>query len=798
MRPEQSQYREVLERARKRYTQAVDSERDVRESALLDLQFLAGDQWDEKIKVDRERGPSPRPCLVFNKCLPPVTQLGNQARQNKPAIKINPVDSAGDPDTAKVLQGMIRHIEYDSDADQAYDTALFYAAGCGFGFWRYGCERLPKSFDQEIKYITVEDPFSIYLDCNARKPDRSDMKWAFVIDRMSNDPYEARFGKETPGLSDEFTLELEEEGWADDTSKRVCEYWEVASEKKHLRYRKDDDGTVHPIYTEDLEDGQDPDTMSWVLEDEDDPASNPREEIDEVPVVMQYVINGAEVLEEPARWDGSTIPIVIVTGLEMVVRGKRKIFSMTRFARDPQQLFNFYKTMEAEAISLAPKPKFVGAVGQFRTKRRDWQRANIDNAAYLEFDPIEVGGKQVGEPQWRTFDPPVQALTIGAAAAADDIKASTGYFDPSLGQQKGDQSGVAIGKLQKQGDVSNFHFLDNQARAIKRGGRILVELIPKKYDTDREVRIIGEDQKQRIVRVNAPGIGQDGKPYHYILDAGQYDVRVDVGPSYETSRQETKEMIMALAHGNPEVWQLAADIFFENQDFIGADRLAKRFRATLPPAVAQADADLGGAAKEQQLAAQVAQLTNAAQQMQQQNAQMAQLLQTKILDLESKERIATQNNQAKIFAAEAASRNAQVSQLAAQDHDSAEAELERRAQLVHAQVDVEMAAAQDAAAHAQQIRLQAQQAQAQQTGQGMAQAHDAGMAAQEQGADQQAQETAQQHEAATQQRSHLQALELQQQTQRHQAELATQAQAQAAEMAKTTAKLPAKATKKKK
>jgi hypothetical protein len=742
---DQSQYEDLLVRARKRFQLAVEAEKEIRASALEDLDFLAGDQWDAKVKADRERGPSPRPCLVFNKVLPPVTQLGNQARQNKPSIKVSPVDSKGDPDTAKVFQGLVRHIEYDSDADQAYDTALFYAAGCSFGYWRYGCERILGSFDQELKTITVDDPFSIYLDSNARKPDRSDMKWAFVIDKMANDTYEARFGKETADLNSDFLTELEGEGWRDGDERRVAEYWEVETEKKTLRMRKDPDGTVHGVYLEDLAAGEE-EGLDWVLEDEDDPASTPLEAEDELPVVMQYIINGSEVLEEPTRWDGSTIPIVIVTGLEMVVRGKKKIFSMTRFARDPQQLLNFYKTMEAETIALAPKPKYVGAVGQFKTKRRDWQRANTDNGAILEYDMVAVGDKQAPEPQWRTFDPPVQALSIGAAAAIDDIKASTGYYDPSLGQQKGDQSGVAIGKLVKQGDVSNFHFLDNQARGFKRGGRILVELIPKKYDTAREIRIIGEDKKQEIIKINQPGIDKCGKPYHHILGAGKYDVVVEQGPSYDTQRDQTREMIMALAQGNPEVWQLAADIFFENQDFVGADRLAKRFHAVLPPAILQqedsGDANVG------QLQAQVAQLSKATQELQQANQQMQTLLQTKILDLESKERIATQSNQTKAYVAEATSKSAAVNQLAQQDHARELAALDARASLLRSQMDIEAAASADAMEHQQQQQQKQQAQQHAQQMQGADQAHEQGMAAQQQAADQQAQQTAQQQPPA--------------------------------------------------
>jgi hypothetical protein len=757
--PPQEKYKAVLERARKRFRQAVDAEQEIRTEALIDLEYLAGEQWDPKLKAERERPPSPRPCLVFNKVLPPVTQLGNQARQNKPAIKVSPVDSAGDVETAKVLQGMVRHIEYDSDADQAYDTALFYAAGCGFGYWRYTCEYADdESFDQNIKTVTVNDPFSIYLDCYARKPDRSDMKWAFAIDKMSNETHEARFGPDEADLTSDFLSDLTEEGWLDDDGKRVAEYWEIESKEKTLRLRKDEDGTVHPVYLEDLEEDEDPDQMQWEMDEE---TEEPRERKVQIPEVMQYIINGAAVLEEPTKWDGSTIPIVMVTGLEMVVRGVRKIFSMTRFARDPQLLLNYYKTMEAETIALAPKPKWVGFVGQFKTKRRDWARANTDNAAFLEADMVEVGGKAAPLPHWETFDPPIQALAIGAAAAVDDIKASTGYFDPSLGQNKSDQSGIAIKSLQKQGDVSNFHFLDNLARGLKRGGRIVIELIPKKYDTAREVRIIGDDQKERIVMVNAPYVDETGKAQFHQLDRGKFDVRVSQGQSWEGQRAETREMIMTIAQGDPAVWQLAADVFFENQDFIGADRLAKRFHSILPPAVLAAE-DGGEQDIPPQIQAKMAQQEQALQQLTEQNKQLLELAKGKMAELQvradSAERIATQNNESKeriaaqsaiarIESALALSKSAEMNAVADREYQAIKDELDRREALLHAGITVEQDAAGAAMQHQEQARqrqhekeMQSQQAQQDQQAQGADHAQEAAL----QGADQEHQAEQQQ------------------------------------------------------
>jgi hypothetical protein len=766
---DQSQYEELLARARKRFQRAVDAEVDIRREAERDLSFLSGEgQWDAKVKADRENGPVKRPCLVFNKVLPPVTQLCNQGRQNKPAIQVSPVDSAGDPDTAKVMQGLIRHIEYDSDADQAYDTALFYAAGCSFGYWRYGCEYTDnESFDQDLKTIPVDDPFSIYLDCDARKLDRSDMRWAFVIDHMPADVHDKRFGEDQGDLSADFIGEIETEGWRDGDKRRVAEYWEIDTIEKTLRQRRAEDGSVHKEYLEDMttldegepdESGIGPearsltpeeiDAIDWVRDDD----GEIKERTVEIPRVMQYIINGARVLEQPTEWDGTTIPIVMITGLEVIVRGKKKIFSMTRFARDPQQLYNWYKTMEAETASLAPKPKWVGFVGQFKSKRRDWQRANLDNAAFLEADMLAVGDKPAPLPHWETFDPPTQALNMGAAAAADDIKSATGYFDASLGQNRRDESGIAREADRKQGDVSNFHFMDNWARGLKRGGRICLEVIPKKYDTEREIRIIGEDQKQSIVTINAPYQDADGKMKHHRLDIGKYDCRVDLGPGYETARAQTRELIMALAHDNPQVWQIAADIFFENQDFIGADRLAKRFRAILPPQVAAADAEAngqGGDSVPPHIQAAMSQQQQALQFLQQQNQQLLQLVKSKVLEAESKERIAEQGNRTKIQVAETVSKSTLMNAQAERDHDALQQELGRRADLLHSAMSL-----QDESIGAQQDR----QAQAQQ--QAGDQQHEAGMAAMDQA-----------HQRGMQDAAHQQAQQLQEGQQAHASDL---------------------------
>lgn len=698
---------EILTRARKRYAASVEAEREIREEAELDMRFVSGDQWTEKAR--RERESAFRPVLTFNKLHTSVQQLANQARQNKPAIQIHPAGGGSSKDDAIVFQGIIRSIEYDSSADQAYDIALESAASCGFGFFKYSAIYVDNhSFDQKLVVESIQDAFSVRLDCAAKKPDRSDAMWGFEELTVSKDSYRIEYGREpfNLGIGGEFARELQAEGWLSDDEVRVCRYWEVQLVEKTLRHYKGADGIFKPVYVEDLRDGEvDRDDIDWLTDDDGDV----KERKVQLRDVCAYIIDGAHVIDE-TPWDGSHIPIIAVLGKEIVVKSKRKLISLIRYSRDPQTLHNYYKTMEAETIALAPKPKWIGAVGQFKSKQKDWQRANLDMAAYLEYDPVEKNGAMLPPPTWEAFDPPVQALNAGSLMSADDIKAGTGFFDPSLGMQKSDQSGVAVQKLQNRGDISNFHFIDNLARALKWFGLQLLEVIPKKYDTERELEIIGQDNKRSVIKVNAPYRDEKGRIKHHVLSAGRFSVLVSMGASYESQKAENFARLTELCQGNPQFLQIAGDIIIENSDVIGADRLARRLHAALPPAIQAADQ-----AAEEGMPPELAQMRATIQQLQQQNSQLQQLLQGKILEMSSKERQTTETNRTRLAVAEAQSRSATVNAQFERDHDALQGSLDRRADLLGTMLTLQQEAdqAERDRQHDQQQAQQAQMAQAQ-------------------------------------------------------------------------------------
>jgi hypothetical protein len=399
-------------------------------------------------------------------------------------------------------------------------------------------------------------------------------------------------------------------------------------------YDADEQGYVLRGYFEDEEvpEGFEPDL--------DDDGEHVGREV-EVPTVWRYDINGHEILCKPKAWAGKYIPIVPVLGKEKYVEGERFLFSAIRFALDPQQLYNFYKTTEAEVIQLTPKNPYVGVLGQFKTMQNEWASANVIPRPYLEYDPVTVNGTPAPPPQRQPYEPATQALTIGAGAANEDIKATTGLFDPSRGQSTPNaDSGIAIGRLQQQGAMATYHFFDNFLRSMWHGYRILLDLIPKIYDTPRVVRIVRPDDQAELVQINRMFTDKNGKRVKYDMQQGLYAVALSVQPSEATRRQQAAADLGDLAKADPQSLPQWADLYVKNLDIgpIG-DEIADRLT---PAQYRKQDA------QNPQLMQQAAQaLMQQNQQLTAQVHALAQQLETKQYDAQQKDAANQRDNQTK-------------------------------------------------------------------------------------------------------------------------------------------------------
>jgi hypothetical protein len=569
---------DLLKEAKDAFSEAVDAFDHNRTTALDDVRFARlGEQWPEAVMKQREK--EGRPCLTINKLPAFIRQVVNDARQNKPAIKVHPADSGADVETADVINGLIRNIEYTSSADVAYDTGVECAVTAGFGYWRVGLDyAFDDSFDMDIQIKRVINPFSVYGDPNSTEADSSDWNTAFVVDRLTKDQFEAQWGDKARVDWDDTGWASAGEPWRVENDVLVAEYWK-REEVDRIIVRMQG-GQVYS--KQQLE--TDPDLIVQLEMGLLQPHGERKVKSHKV---TQHFMSGAEILESK-DWPGRYIPIVPVYGDEFDVQGKRYFRSLIHNAKDAQRTFNYWRTTGAELIALAPKVPFIGPKGAFDSDIARWQTANTKSHAFLEYDPVPAAGNVPPQRQPLDTGPAAGALQE-ALNASDDIKAIVGMYDASLGARSNETSGKAIMARQREGDISTFHFVDNMARAIRHTGRIVLDLIPSVYDSERILRVIGEDGSQDAKQVNAPYQVKDpktgqpmkdelGEPIMALHDltAGKYDLTVTTGPSFTTRREEAAASMTEALRAFPQAAPVIVPELAKNLDWPGADDIAEK------------------------------------------------------------------------------------------------------------------------------------------------------------------------------------------------------------------------------
>ena len=597
----------LIEEARARYKAAVDAEQTQRELELDDLMFCTPDgQWPEQIRNQREE--EGRPCLTVDRTNPFIHQLVNDFRQNRPQPNVNPVGDGADKETAEILQGLIRHIAYLSNGDTALDTAYESMGRCGRGYFRILTEYAdPMGFEQDIVIKRIPNLHSVVLDPAFTEPDGSDAEFGFITSYMPREVYRKEYpDSNLTTLSDsewEAVGNSAPEWITDDEGVEIVEYYRRV--RKPIKVCLLDDGST--VKKKDLPEGVEP-----------------LDERDSFEIEVQWFkLNAIEILDETV-WPDSEIPIIPMLGTELYVDGGRTWSGLIRSAKDAARAFNFWKSAQAEAIALAPKAPWVGPKGFMGNMRSLWQNANKRPIAALEYEYLDSNNNPMPPPQRNMLEPPIAAITQAMVGAVDDLKATTGMYDASLGNRESGQSGVAIQRLQRQGQAGNFHYIDNAARSIRRLGRILVRVAPKIYDTKRTVRIVKPDESTDTVTINGPSGQKDAQGIEkvYDLKVGTYDVTVSTGPGYQTKRQENIALLQSLLTtplGEP-LTTLAPDLLVSQMDFAIVPQLVERMKLALPPQVQEKDG------QNQQIPPQV-------QQQMQQEAQLNQALTQRVHEL---------------------------------------------------------------------------------------------------------------------------------------------------------------------
>jgi hypothetical protein len=545
-----------------------DSDSNNRAEALDDVRFAAGDQWP--VDVQNSRVLEARPCLTINKVDAYIRQICNQQRQQRPRIKVHGMNNESDEKVAEILTGICRHIENQSDADAAYDHAFEYCVKMGWGYWRVTTDYVREdSFDQEIYIRPVENPFTVYFDPNSVLPDGSDAERVLITTVISKEVFKSMYpdAEVDQGFSSRGTGDTESE-WVTKEDIRVAEYFYTERTKDMLLELSD--GTTG--YSTEI-------PSKEVLAQAGITVIAKR---DVWRKKIKYCkLTAMQILEE-GEWAGKYIPIVPVFGQEVRVDDKHKKFGLVRMAKDPQRMYNYWSTALTETVALAPKAKWLLAEGQDEGHENEWAMANIKAMPVLRYKQTDIEGRPAPQPTRLQPEPPPAGVMTALAGMNSDLMAVVGIFDPSQLPQ-GNMSGKALQGQQAQVDMTNFHYYDNLTRSIRHTGRIILDLIPKIYDRERVMRIIGDDGKPEIVTLNQPGTDENG--VSKILNdvtVGEYDVVMDTGPGYNSKRQEASESMATILAADPNLMSQIGDLWFRNMDFPGADVIADRL-ATLNP-----------------------------------------------------------------------------------------------------------------------------------------------------------------------------------------------------------------------
>ncbi|MGV0879450.1 portal protein [Martelella sp. FLE1502] len=587
---------DLIKEAKERFGRCEDWEATFRVRFVQDLKFANADpdngwQWDTEIAQNRSN--DKKPCLTINKTRQHNLIIINDGKQNKPGVNIRPVGDGASYDAAQVFEGVIRHIEYQSNAEQAYDTASGFQVQGGIGYWRVVTDYVSDdSFDQEIYIRRIKDPLSVYLDPDISEVDGSDARFGFVFDDVPTDQFKAEYPDEAEYVS---RSSFGYDGtWAGKDTVRICEYYrreglsdtlvamtipegyEGAGEQIIVRKSKMDDaqkvvydvlkqlGTVseRPIVTDEI---------------------------------MWYKIAGDRIVDS-RPWPGKYIPIVRVVGEETIIDGQLDRKGHTRSMKDAQRMYNYWTSEGTAQVAMQTKTPYLAPAEGIEDYQEYWKASNVDNYAVLPYRSLDDNGNAIPRPSREQPPQMASAYIQGMQICENQLMMASGQYQSQFGQNENATSGVAINERQRQGDNATYHFIDGLAIGIRYTGVILLDLIPKVYDTERVIRILARDGSESQVRVSpeSPQALQkieqktdDIEEVEAIFNpnVGRYEVQSDVGPGYATKRQEAFNAMTQIAAQNQAFMSVAGDLMWKSADFPLADELAKRWERMIPPNV---------------------------------------------------------------------------------------------------------------------------------------------------------------------------------------------------------------------
>lgn len=563
--------REFVADIRKRFADDFSADERNRQAAKEDFEFVAGEQWGDR--VERKRKSAHKPVLTVNRLPAFVGQVLGNRRLAETAIHVHP-DRNGTEEVAKVRQGIIRAIERFSRAQVAYNKAHENQVIGGEGNFQIVFKETDDDlFSQDAVIEPIPDPFAVVWDRSSVEPTGRDATWCYVYDYITEDEFRASYPEaRLQDLSTDFASQAiasNTVGWWTEGMVRIMSVWRMRwRERTLVLVRTLDEETGEPAGNEvlDVTDDMEGEWRQRVVRDE---SGRPFIRRVRDRYAQMYITNGLELLEGPFDYPIDRIPVFRALGWEMFVDRRRLRWGLIRFLKDPQRLHNYWRSVIAEKLMGAPKNEWLAP-----STAVEGREDKFRNAAKSD-DPLLIYNGDAAAPPQKM--PPIEvetALIQEAGMSAQDLRDVSNLHEASLGQMSNEVSGRAIMARQRVGETGTLIYQQNLNLAIEECGRVLNDLIPSLYPTERRVLVLGEEDEVRSQVINDKG--------GVAVGSGKYAVTITTGPSFATKRIEAQEGMLNMVNAMPQTMAVAADKIVEAQDWPGAEEIARRLRSQLP------------------------------------------------------------------------------------------------------------------------------------------------------------------------------------------------------------------------
>lgn len=572
----------IHNQALQRFDDIIGKTKDEREQSLEDRRFcsIAGAQWEGDLNEQYEN----KAKFEVNKTALSVRRIISEYRKSRITVDFKGRDEASEK-VASFLDSRYRYDEQESVANEAYDNAFQEGVKGGFGAWRLRND-YEDMYDDESAYqkICFEPIFdadsTVFFDLAAKRMDKSDAKFAFILTSYTMEDYEEEFGDDISGWQKEINgLEFD---WVEDNSVYVAEYYTIETTKKTVYIYKDNLGNKKTYTEQDFEENPGLKTKLRKLGEKKVGEKKKTEKL-----VHKYKLSGSKILEDCGYIAGECIPIVPFYGDRCIVENIERFIGHVRFAKDAQRLKNMQLSKLAEIAALTPVEKPIFTPEQIAQHQTMWVEDNIKNYPFLLVDPVEdSSGNMV--PQGAvdyTRSPNIPpALAAILQGVEQDMKEILGDHAQAEKVRSG-ISGDALEQIHDRFDMHDFIYMSNMGSAMKRSGEIYVSMAKDVYcDKGRELAVLDIDGESHKEELMVEKIDSEGASYisNDLLNT-KFSLVVDVGPSSSTKKASTVKSLIAAAQvtGDPETMQLLSSAILMNLEGEGVNDIAEFQRRKL-------------------------------------------------------------------------------------------------------------------------------------------------------------------------------------------------------------------------